>query len=354
MPLRTGYERVMPHRTDDLYAYTAKDNGKVVEKSDEFLVIEYKDGERKTIELGRRFGNFSGATIPHSVVTDLKEGQSIKKGDVVSWNANFFQKDRLDPKQLAWRSGVLARTAFLEATDTFEDSSAISSRLAEKLSTEMTEIRHIRIQFDQEIRELKKVGEQVDLESILCTIENPVGAGDSLFDEEALKTLQSISSLNPKAKSSGRVERIEVLYNGEKENMSDSLKKLANASDREINNRAEKAGKPKTSGRVDANFRIDNRSLDMDTAVIRVYITGPRSAGVGDKGVFASQMKSVFGRIMSGVNETENGDAIDAIFGYESIANRIASSPIVMGTTNTLLKIIGQKAVAAYRGKDSS
>jgi hypothetical protein len=66
--------------------------------------------------------------------------------------------------------------------------------------------------------------------------------------------------------------------------------------------------------------------------------------------VFGNQLKSIFGRIMSGRNETESGVAIDGIFGYLSISNRIVYSPELMGTTNSLLKVISKRVVQAYRG----
>lgn len=62
-------------------------------------------------------------------------------------------------------------------------------------------------------------------------------------------------------------------------------------------------------------------------------------------------MKTIFGRVMGGVNETESGVPIDAIFSYESINARIVRSPEIIGTTNTLLKIISRRVVDAYRGK---
>lgn len=59
-------------------------------------------------------------------------------------------------------------------------------------------------------------------------------------------------------------------------------------------------------------------------------------------------MKSVFGEVMDYEIKTENGQAIDAIFGCKSITNRIVLSPFIIGTTNTLLKVIGKKAVEIY------
>ena len=50
---------------------------------------------------------------------------------------------------------------------------------------------------------------------------------------------------------------------------------------------------------------------------------------------------------------TENGDVIDVVFGQKSIVNRIVNSPAMMGTTNTLLKVIAKKAVSLYKGSKS-
>ena len=52
---------------------------------------------------------------------------------------------------------------------------------------------------------------------------------------------------------------------------------------------------------------------------------------------------------MTGVNETKSGKAIDAIFGYQSISNRIVTSAEVIGTTNTLLREITKEVIDIYR-----
>ena len=52
---------------------------------------------------------------------------------------------------------------------------------------------------------------------------------------------------------------------------------------------------------------------------------------------------------MTGTNETESGKPIDAIFGYQSISNRIVTSAEVVGTTNTLLKEITKEVINIYR-----
>ena len=60
-------------------------------------------------------------------------------------------------------------------------------------------------------------------------------------------------------------------------------------------------------------------------------------------------MKTVCGRVMSQEITTESGEIIDAVFGYQSISNRIVNSPFVIGTTNTLLKVISKKPLRSIK-----
>ena len=66
------------------------------------------------------------------------------------------------------------------------------------------------------------------------------------------------------------------------------------------------------------------------------------------KGVFANQLKTVFSKVMDYDITTENGTKIDAVFGARSIDDRIVLSPIIIGTTNVVLELIGKEAVKAY------
>lgn len=59
-------------------------------------------------------------------------------------------------------------------------------------------------------------------------------------------------------------------------------------------------------------------------------------------------MKTVFGEVYQDDIITESGETVDAIFGQKSIRYRIVSSPEIIGTTNTLLRVIGQKACQLY------
>jgi hypothetical protein len=350
-PLRTGYESVLAHRVDDMFAVPAEQNGEVTSLNEKGMVVTYADGSTRSIPLGRRFGKAASLVFPHQLNTTFTLNQKVKKGDVLAYNERYFQPDPLVPGQVVWKAGLLVKTAIMENPDTLEDSSVISAKVAEELETELTSVRDIVVSFDQAIHGLVEVGSEVDIESILCTIEDAVTAENNLFDESSLDMLRLIAANTPRAKYKGKVEKVEVFYHGEVDDMSDSLAEIATAGDRERKRNARALQQQALNGKVDSSTRIQGKPLPADNLLIRIYITGPQSAGVGDKAVFANQMKTVIGRVMHGVNETASGIPLDAIFSYQSISNRIVRSPEIIGVTNSLLKLISKRVANAYKGK---
>lgn len=348
MPARTGYERVLAHRTDELFAKTARTNGVVSALSNNVITVTYEDGEVVSYEIGRRFGTWAGHTVPHDIHTDLKVGDAVKPNTVIVYNKQYFVRDTLDPTQVLYKNSLLARVVLWESPDTLEDSSAISTDLAKRLKTHQTEIRCIKVPFDNEVRNLIKVGETLNPESILCRLHARTEGNSDIFDDDALSVLDSLSSTSPKAKMNGIVDRIEVLYTGELDDMSPTLSTLVEKSDSDIRKFNKQMGKRAVDGFVEPGFRVGGQPIESNTAMIKLYITGEVSAGVGDKLDFANNLKSVIGRVMLGVNKTEDGETVDAIFGYLSICNRIVLSPQLMGMTNTLMVHLGKKMVEAY------
>ncbi len=350
--VRTGYDSVLAHRTDSLYAYTAKQPGTVKQINAQGIIVVYEDGSQAGYEIGRRFGNAQGLTVAHEVVTPLKEGDTFAKGDPIVYNTGFFEPDFFNPKQIVWKNSLAVRTVLWESGLTHEDSSSISSAVAKKLATRITKPKMIVVTFDQAISSLVKVGQKVDAETVLCVIQDAVAANSKLFNEQSIETLKILNAQTPRARVKGVIERIEVFYHGDKEDMSESIRELCDWGDSQLRQRANSVGAKFCSGSVDAGFRIDNNALGLDHVAIRVYITSDVGAGVGDKGVFANQLKTCFGEVMEHAMRTEDGQEIHAIFGYRSLEARIVESPMVIGGAASLLKTVAARACAIYRGTD--
>ena len=73
--------------------------------------------------------------------------------------------------------------------------------------------------------------------------------------------------------------------------------------------------------------------------------------GIGDKAILGNQLKFTVGSVYDYELKTDDGTEIDMVFSNISIKNRVVISPDAIGTTATVLDLVGKKAVDMYFGK---
>jgi hypothetical protein len=280
--VRTGYENVIGNRTSEMFSYTAKSSGKVISKNKTGIIIEYEDGTKKGIPIGRIYGKAEGSVYPHDIVTPLSVGDTFKKGDTVVYNTSFFEPDFLDPKSAVMKNSMLVKTVLWESNQTLEDSSSISPELSKKLTTRTTKIKTVTVDFTQNLLNVVKVGQNVHPKDIFMLIEDPITSTTKYFDEESLSVLRKLSKQAPSSKYEGVIDRIEVFYHGSKEDMSSSLRALADQSDKLMADIAKSSNQPVITGKVNDDYRVGGTPLSLDRAEIKIYITIETQAGVGD------------------------------------------------------------------------
>lgn len=341
--IRTAQEKAIAHKSNATHARIAAAEGKVIELSNDSIEVEYGSGKDKWVEkikLGRNYGQHEGVLYGHDLVANVTKGQKVVKGTVLAYNSKFFKPDEFNPTQVNWKAGVMARIVLLEGTDSLEDSCAVSQRLSEQTTTEIIAQRHIRVKFDQAVHGLIDVGAKLEPDSILCTIEDALTATSGVFGDESTSTLGALGAQTPKADNKGYVDKIEVFYNGELEDMSESIRSIVRKSDRQRRAEAQASGgKVADNGRVNSTFRVEGVPVEMDSVVIRVYISKTSPAIGGDKYVFGNQMKTTIRRVMTGINESMDGLPLDGVFGKKSVDNRIVLSFNKIGTGNTLCRL---------------
>ena len=160
--------------------------------------------------------------------------------------------------------------------------------------------------------------------------------------------MKTLANISPKAKAYGEIIRYEIKYNGELSDMSPSLRKLAKQLDNEVYEETKGTEYEITSNKVTSEYRSDGINLDVDTAEFKVFIKVELNMGIGDKGVFGNQMKSVVSEVISSDIYTESGERVDAMFSYKSIINRVVNSPILLGTTIRLIRKVSQLVAERY------
>lgn len=353
MFIRTGYDQVLAHRSDDLFSFTAKQDGEVVSVQDRVITIKYKDGTTDTCQIGRRFGVVTGHVVPHQIDTDLKPGDKFKVGKVIAFNSGFYRPDIRDQNQASLLSGTYAYTALLEKNETWEDSSLISKELAYRMRAKTTHIRTLLVKFTDALHNLVSVNEEVDIDSILGTIEDRTLAG---FGSDNLEALNMLARPSPRAHYAGKVEEIQVVYFGDKDDMSPTLRKIADKYDRE---RAKLAnamndGSAKT-GEITTPARVDGSQVDIDMMAIRIFITEERIMSGGDKLVLSNQLKSVTAGEQRGptftATELWKGSGprkIELEFSYRAQEARIVHSSIMAGMSVICQEFISDMMVKAY------
>jgi len=345
---RTGYEKVVAHRTSSSQASVADESGRVISVDEYGVIVEYdtKPKTTKAYTIGKTFGRHEGSVFPHELVSNVVKGQKFSKGAVLVYNKKFFAPDIFNPEQVNWLLGSYANVVLLEGIDTLEDSSAISEGLSEKLRTQITKVKNVTVRFDQAIHDLSNLGDTLQPDSNLCIIEDGLTATNDAFNEDSLDTLSRITSQTPKSGVQGRIEKMEIFYNGDEEDMSESVAALVKKSDRRRKKEAKYSHKTiADNGRVDSTLRIDGNPVELDTIVVRFYITQVVNAVGGDKAVFANQMKTTFRRVMTGENVTDDGMELDAIFGKKSIDDRIVLSVYQIGTTAMICQLMHEKCL---------
>lgn len=347
--IRTGYEYMTPYRLSKMYAYMAEQDGKVTELTDHVITVEYKDKSRVGVKIGRHYGKAEGSVYPHDIVTPLRSGSSFKKGDTIAYNTGFFEQDFLDPKRIIMKSSLNAKIAFMETNNTLEDSDSIAPRLTERLKTRIIKERTFVLEFNQSIRNVVAPGTKLTPHDVLFIIEDAITSNTDAFDSDTIEALSRLSNLAPKAKVNGSLDRYEVYYNGDLEDMTPSLRKLATYSDKMMSERTKGTDYHVKSGRVTEEFGVEGKSLVLDTLVIKAYILVEERAEMGDKIVFGNQLKSVISEVMSYDINTESGVPIDGVFSYTSVGKRITISPLLTGTCCSLLNEVARQAVALYK-----
>lgn len=352
MPIRTGYDQVLINGTDSMFGKTAKHDGVVTGLTDRSITIKYKTGKTKSYRIGRRFGKVTGHCIPHMIKTDLKVGEKFKAGQGIIYNSGFMKNDPRDTSQYNWMQGTLAYVALIEKTETWEDSSLMSPELAARMVTEVSHIRPLFAKFSDEIALHVKVGDIVDIDSILGIIKDQYTAATGTDGT----SLNSMSRPTPRAKHMGKVEHIEVVYFGDKDDMSPSVRKIADKYDRERASLVKELGTNEAlTGEITSPTRVEGYSVDIDMIAISIYITESRVMSGGDKLVLANQLKSVSAGEQRGPTWTV-GDLwpgsgprkVDLEFSYRANEARIVHNSFLSSMSIVCQEFIGAEMVRAW------
>lgn len=221
------------------YIVNAEDDGKVIEYDDKLkiMIVEYKNGSHRAINLSSTIvkNGGGGFSMTNILTTDLHLGSKFKKGDCLAWHKDFFHKSPIT-NTVRYNIGKLAKVALMSTYNTFQDTTFISSKASEDMTTEMTFPFHVVVGKNANVEFIAKEGDHVEVGDSLIrfdtSFEDPElnKLLDILSNDERLRDDVLADTKNDiKSKYAGVIEKIEVYATVDLDEMSDSLRKIVNS-----------------------------------------------------------------------------------------------------------------------------
>ena len=309
-----GTDKILGKIISDRFAFKAKEDGTIIEYSENlgYMIVEYKSGKRDVIDLTNKqaLNTGSGFYINNKlspIFTDI--GKKFKAGDILAVNKDFFEYDPISG-DVVYTSGPLARVAVIHGSCVYEDSTLVTERLAERLSSKITEKKDIRLGKNSNIYSIVKIGDKVN-------VGDPLMVFDESYDDEYLNKI--LSKMNEtdkhdiinagrtpiKSKVNGTVIDVKIYYTVPKNDLSETLQKVINDYEKSIKTRLKSFN---TNGInikdlitmnelpemiVPVNGKIKGVKMDEFEVLIEFYIQTIDKFSVGDKLTYSTALKGI-------------------------------------------------------------
>lgn len=356
---RTGYERILAHNCSRNFAGVAEQDGKVtnIDTKAEIIEVAYADGTKDVFSYGHKCHPFASIGIDINLLCDVKVGQKLKKGDVITHNPNYFQMDH-DTKQLDYSIGVQANVAMIEQDSTVEDSCEISDKLSDRLSIAVANDRVISLSAKSVIYQYAKIGDIVKhTDNLMIFDEEPTAAASLTRDDTTLAMLAELNRSTPSAKFSGEVVQIDAYYGCEISEMSPTVAALVKQCITKKTSRSKLASNSTKSAEYPASTVIRKGSkykgvtFDENTVMFIFHIREDIKNGIGDKVIFSNQLKCTCGAIFQRKITTESGVEVDALFSQGAQNRRIVVSSFLTGIGTRILEKLEDDICLDYFGE---
>ena len=346
-----GSDEALAYYTSDIFAFKAKGNGKVIEKTDEYMIVEYKNGKHDYINLAENIEKNSngGYYVPLQHVTNLKVGSTFKENDIIAHEKYSFSNSLGETDGIAYNVGKLTKVAILNTDESFEDSAIVTNKLAKAMGTNIIIKKEVTIPKSTNVFNIVKKGQSIIEGDTLMIMQSPSDEEDINIllknlagDEEDISDLGRIPI---KSKVTGRVADIKISRTIEIEEMSESLQKIVKSYENGITKNKSILKKFD----IDTNVLPSTSTLTPigklknaeDSVVIEFFLEYKDIMAIGDKLVYYSANKGVTKYIIPDGKEPYTdfrpNETIDAFVGIASINKRMVTSTVVAGSLNKLM-----------------
>lgn len=374
--MSNGFDESIKYNLSSDFCVVAEEDGTVIDYDEQskVLMIEYKSGKKKAIDLSSHIvkNGGGGFYLSNELTTKLKVGDKVKKDQPLAWHKDFFTDD--DFNGVRMNVGVLEKVAIMSSYDTYNDATVITQKLAHDAESNMVFCKPVVIGKNSNIYDIRKVGDHVE-------IGDPLLSFDVSFEDSDLnKMLASLSDTDKGILEEGSISQIKSKYAGEivdikiystvdLEELSPSLQKVVNSYYKKINhkkqflNKYDKSGTivkcglllNETTGKVEPNiYGVIKGQKVQNSVLIEFYISHGDIMGVGDKLAYFTALKSIVSEVIpegyEPYSEFRPNEEVSSLIGASAILKRQVPSITLTLLGNKVIVELKRKLEEIYNG----
>lgn len=353
-----GVDEIVPSYLTDEFAVVADEDGTVIETNEDYMIIEYKSGKKKAININNKysFNTGSGFYVNNKLQSNFELNDKFKKGDILAYHEKYFNKDSSGIVRM--NVGPIAKVAFTGSYCTYEDAGLITHKFSRKLATKLTFMQEIRVSATDDIDKIVQVGDEVEISDPLIVF-GLGDTGDKSVDNflRAFRTSTDTDDLLNsakriiKSKHAGRVVDVRIYTTKSMDKLSPSLFNIIdtyfknNIKKRKI---LDKHDKTNSVYKLDTLYNAPTEPLKGTTikgktcdVLIEIYIEHGNEASIGDKMVAYGACKQVISEVvpegLEPYSETRPDEEISVFVSSSSILKRMVPSLVITASANKVL-----------------
>lgn len=351
-----GVDEIAASYLSDEFAVMAKEDGKVLEINDGYMIVQYKSGKKQAIPVENRysFNSGSGFYVNNKLKTNFEVGDAFKQNDILAYHEKFFSKD--SSGMVRMNIGPLAKVAFCGLYSTYEDAGLITEKMSKKLATSVTMKQASKLEATDDVEFVVKVGDEVEIGDPLI-IFGLGDTGDKAVDtflqafQKAGTNLADTAKRVVRSDHAGRVVDVRMYTIKSMDKLSPSLFELLDNHFKEnIKKRRilDKYDKSSSVYKLDTLYTLPTQPLKGSSikgincdVMIEVYIEHDDEVSVGDKCVVYAASKQVISEVIpEGLEpyaESTPDEEISMFVAPSSILKRMIPSVLITGAANKVL-----------------
>lgn len=363
-----GVDELVASYVSDEFAVTAQENGKVLEITDGYMIVEYQSKKKQAIPVADRysFNPGSGFFVDNKLKSNFEAGDTFEKDDILAYHEKFFSKD--SSGMVRMNIGPLAKVAFCGTYATYEDAGLITEKMSKRLGTHVTMRQASKLNATDDVESIVKVGDEVEIGDPLIvfglgdTGDKAVDAFLKAFqnDKNAIDTAKRVI----KSKHAGTVKEIRMYTTKGMDKLSPSLFELFDAHFKEnIRKRKilDKHDKSNSVYKLDTLYSLPTEPIRGQSikgqhcdVMIEIYIEHGDEVSIGDKCVVYAASKQVISEVIpegqEPFTESDPEHEISMFVSAGSIMKRMIPSMIITASANKVLVELKRKIAKMWNG----